>query len=68
MTRLVFYMGKCGVERTITYCLPSSSDRYIIQRFPVTAAAAATQKLPFTTLLYHFMYTQSDDAPAPRTV
>lgn len=38
----------CGVARTITYCLPSSSDRYIIQRFPVTAVApAASPKASF---------------------
>jgi len=55
----------CGVARTITYCLPSSSDRYIIQRFPVTAVAPAAppRKLPFTTLLYHFMYIQTNPTP-----
>lgn len=63
-------VGECGVVRTITYCLPSSSDRYIIQRFPVTAvaAAAAARNLPFTTLLYHFMYTHRPASlpPPPR--
>lgn len=49
-------------KRTITYCLPSSSDRYIIQRFPATALwpPPLSPKLPFTTLLYHFMRAHKD--------
>ncbi|CAI6347912.1 unnamed protein product [Macrosiphum euphorbiae] len=57
----------CGVARTITYCLPSSSDRYIIQRFPVTAvAAAASPKASFyNSFISLYVHT---DQPHPANI
>lgn len=57
----------CGVARTITYCLPSSSDRYIIQRFPVTAVvAAASPKASFyNSFISLYVHT---DQPHPTNI